>query len=183
MILYNIYRLNPLVVGEGCVCKSATRLLSGAAMENHSIMLEHTLVLAGDTVDCGQVWQGWPSKNQLNLTAYREKLWKKLASAYIEYERRNMVKINTSTSSGSLSGSQSQHKKVREDEVLTRAAIPNVTSAAKGIAEMVKYSLLPSNGKNSTATTAVGKSISEESKPLLYADKPRVKYGSNSVDI
>ncbi len=37
-----VFRLNPLVVGAGCVLKSGTRLLSGANMEPHSIMLEHT---------------------------------------------------------------------------------------------------------------------------------------------
>ena len=51
------FRLNPLSVGSGCVLKSNTRLLSGATMDPHSVMLEHTLVLAGETVDSGQVWQ------------------------------------------------------------------------------------------------------------------------------
>ena len=34
-----------------------TRLLSGASMDDHSVMLEHTLVLAGEVVDSGMVWQ------------------------------------------------------------------------------------------------------------------------------
>ena len=65
------YRLNPLLVGTGCVLKSNTRLLSGASMDAHSIMLEHTLVMAGEVVDCGSVWQGWPSSSRTTLEKYR----------------------------------------------------------------------------------------------------------------
>lgn len=54
-----IFRLNPLSVSHSSVLKSMTRLLSGATMESHSMMLEHTLVLAGESVDTGRVWQGW----------------------------------------------------------------------------------------------------------------------------
>ena len=61
------FRLNPLVVGTGCVLKSNARLLSGASMDAHSIMLEHTLVMAGETVDIGSVWQGWPSRSQVRV--------------------------------------------------------------------------------------------------------------------
>ena len=32
-------------------------MLSGASMDDHSVMLEHTLVLAGEVVDSGMVWQ------------------------------------------------------------------------------------------------------------------------------
>jgi acetyltransferase-like isoleucine patch superfamily enzyme len=69
-----VFRLNPVKVGQGCVLKSMTRLLSGATMEPHSIMLEHTLVLAGESVDMGSVWQGWPSDNQIYLETYRENM-------------------------------------------------------------------------------------------------------------
>lgn len=62
-------------------------------MEEHSVMLEHTLVLAGDAVDTGKVWQvilelcvrlslrlcvirlsgqGWPSTSQVTLETYRK---------------------------------------------------------------------------------------------------------------
>lgn len=36
-----------------------------------SILLEHTLILAGDVVDSGTVWQGWPSKTQISLEEHR----------------------------------------------------------------------------------------------------------------
>jgi hypothetical protein len=69
-----IFRLNPLTVGSGCVLKAGTRLLSGASMENHSMMLEHTLVMAGECVDEGTVWQGWPSKRQYPASEHRAAL-------------------------------------------------------------------------------------------------------------
>jgi carbonic anhydrase/acetyltransferase-like protein (isoleucine patch superfamily) len=67
-----LHRLNPVIVGKNCVLKSNTRLLSGAQMSDFSIMQEHTLVLAGDTVDSGSVWQGWPSNNITPLEIYRK---------------------------------------------------------------------------------------------------------------
>jgi hypothetical protein len=66
------FRLNPVKVGSYCVLKTMCRLLSGASMDDHSIMLEHTLVLAGETVDKGKVWQGWPSEKQFLLEDYRQ---------------------------------------------------------------------------------------------------------------
>lgn len=69
-----VFRLNPLVVGNGCILKSMSRLLSGATMEPHSILLEHTLVLAGEQVEAGSVWQGWPSRSQVSLKAYRQQV-------------------------------------------------------------------------------------------------------------
>lgn len=59
-----IFRLNPLVVGSGCVLQSSSRLLSGASMQAHALLREHTLVMAGETVDIGSVWQGWPTRKQ-----------------------------------------------------------------------------------------------------------------------
>ena len=40
-------------------------------MDDHSVMLEHTLVLAGEVVDSGMVWQGWPCTKQFSLEAHR----------------------------------------------------------------------------------------------------------------
>jgi hypothetical protein len=55
----------------GCVLKSNTRVLSGASMDAHSVLLEHTLVMAGEVVDCGAVWQGWPASSRHSLTRHR----------------------------------------------------------------------------------------------------------------
>ena len=54
--------------------KANTRLLSGASMEPHSIMLEHTLVMAGEVVDSGSVLQGWPSRGRISLSDYRSEV-------------------------------------------------------------------------------------------------------------
>ena len=43
-------------------------------MSDYSIMLEHTLVLAGDIVDSGAVWQGWPSSTHISLERHRKTL-------------------------------------------------------------------------------------------------------------
>lgn len=56
-----IFHLNRLTVGKGCVLRRNTRLLSGAAMEDFSTMLEHTLVVSGDSLGAGTTWQGWPA--------------------------------------------------------------------------------------------------------------------------
>lgn len=54
------FKLNPLVVGDRCVLRTGSRLLSGASMGDDSCLLEHTLVMAGDEVDVGATVQGWP---------------------------------------------------------------------------------------------------------------------------
>ena len=57
------FSLNPLFVGSNSVLRSHSRLLSGAVMEDDSMMLEHTLVMSGESVDKGTAWQGWPARN------------------------------------------------------------------------------------------------------------------------
>jgi len=79
-----VFRLNPLVVGKFAVLKSMTRLLSGATADQNSMMLEHTLVMAGETVDMGSVWQGWPSSSSTSLFAHRQKVAKLLDQVAIQ---------------------------------------------------------------------------------------------------
>ena len=55
-----VFKLNPLTIGKHCTLKAFSRLLSGAVMEDCSMMLEHTLVMGGETVDSRKAWQGWP---------------------------------------------------------------------------------------------------------------------------
>lgn len=55
------FKLNPLVVGDRCVLRTGSRLLSGASMGDDSCLLEHTLIMAGDEVDVGATCQGWPA--------------------------------------------------------------------------------------------------------------------------
>ncbi|CAF3236203.1 unnamed protein product [Rotaria sp. Silwood2] len=55
------FTLNSLVIGNRCVLRSQSRLMSGASMEDDSTLLEHTLVVSGERVDQGSVWQGCPA--------------------------------------------------------------------------------------------------------------------------
>jgi hypothetical protein len=61
-------------VSENCVLKTGSRLMSGASMGGCSMLLEHTLILSGDSVDAYTVWQGWPSKVQVRLDDYQKRL-------------------------------------------------------------------------------------------------------------
>ncbi|KAH9901810.1 hypothetical protein F4778DRAFT_781700 [Xylariomycetidae sp. FL2044] len=56
------FDLNELHVGDGCVLRSGSRLLSGARMGKGSRLMEHTLVMAGDEVDEDMTLQGWPAE-------------------------------------------------------------------------------------------------------------------------
>jgi hypothetical protein len=55
------FSLNELSVGDRSVLRSGSRLLSGAKMGKESVLLEHTLIMAGDVADDGVVYQGWPA--------------------------------------------------------------------------------------------------------------------------
>ncbi|KAI0873340.1 hypothetical protein GGS24DRAFT_517765 [Hypoxylon argillaceum] len=55
------FDLNTLHVGDRCVLRTNSRLLSGARMENDSCLLENTLIMGGDVVEEGATMQGWPA--------------------------------------------------------------------------------------------------------------------------
>ena len=55
------FDLNRLSVGDRCVLRSGSRLLSGANMESDACLMEHTLVMGGDVVNQGETMQGWPA--------------------------------------------------------------------------------------------------------------------------
>ncbi|KAI9209506.1 AMP-dependent synthetase and ligase [Polychytrium aggregatum] len=77
------FSLNPLVIGDGSVLRAESRLLSGAEMEEDSTLLEHTLVVSGELVENGSVWQGWPgaiASRRLSMVEAQE------------FARRNSIK-------------------------------------------------------------------------------------------
>ncbi|RYG69938.1 hypothetical protein EON64_01440 [archaeon] len=84
-----MFRLNPLSVGTGCVLKSMSRLLSGSSMQAHSILQEHTLVLAGEEVEAGSVWQGWPTRSQISLKEHRGRVQDILDELSLRIVREN----------------------------------------------------------------------------------------------
>ena len=55
------FDLNRLYVGDRCVLRTNSRLLSGARMEKDSCLLENTLIMGGDIVNRGETMQGWPA--------------------------------------------------------------------------------------------------------------------------
>jgi len=62
------YELRTLEVGHRATLRANSRLISGAKMADYSELLEHTLVLPGDTVPKGQACQGWPATEHIPLT-------------------------------------------------------------------------------------------------------------------
>ncbi|CAM9934655.1 unnamed protein product, partial [Phaeothamnion confervicola] len=55
------FSLNPITVGDHSTLRAGVRIMSGASTEPGARLLEHTLVLPGDTVGAGATWQGWPA--------------------------------------------------------------------------------------------------------------------------
>ncbi|KIM35873.1 hypothetical protein M413DRAFT_78898 [Hebeloma cylindrosporum] len=56
------FSLNRLKIGNGCAMRSGSRLLSGAGMEDGSMLCEHTLLTSGEVAETGGVYTGWPGK-------------------------------------------------------------------------------------------------------------------------
>jgi acetyltransferase-like isoleucine patch superfamily enzyme/acyl carrier protein len=56
------FELNRLNVGDRCVLRSGSRLLSGAQMLSDSCLLEHTLVMGGEIIGENMTMQGWPAE-------------------------------------------------------------------------------------------------------------------------
>lgn len=90
-----VFRLNKMSIGAGSILKSMSRLLSGASMEAHTILLEHTLVLAGEKVEAGSVWQGWPSRSQSSLKEHRLMITQQLE----EVNKRHVAILRAASSS------------------------------------------------------------------------------------
>ncbi|KAH8836233.1 hypothetical protein RJ55_10058 [Drechmeria coniospora] len=56
------FDLNRLEIGDRCVLRTGSRLLSGATMKKDSCLLEHTLIMGGDVVEERWTMQGWPAE-------------------------------------------------------------------------------------------------------------------------
>lgn len=67
-----IFSLNHLKIGNQCAMRSGSRLLSGASMEDNSMLCEHTLLTSGDVADSGVAYAGWPA-NRLEITAAQKR--------------------------------------------------------------------------------------------------------------
>ncbi|KAF7975487.1 hypothetical protein HWV62_9401 [Athelia sp. TMB] len=56
------FALNRLRISPGCALRSGSRLLSGASMEDSSMLCEHTLLTSGEIAESGEVYVGWPAR-------------------------------------------------------------------------------------------------------------------------
>jgi hypothetical protein len=45
-----------------CAMRTGSRLLSGASMEDNSMLCEHTLLTSGEVAEAGGKYVGWPGK-------------------------------------------------------------------------------------------------------------------------
>ena len=44
-----------------CALRAGSRLLSGASMEDNSLLCEHTLLTSGEVAESNAVYVGWPA--------------------------------------------------------------------------------------------------------------------------
>ncbi|KAI5895638.1 uncharacterized protein SCHCODRAFT_02686995 [Schizophyllum commune H4-8] len=58
------FSLNKLNIGDGAAMRAGSRLLSGASMEENSMLCEHTLLTSGEIAEAGGVYVGWPGKRR-----------------------------------------------------------------------------------------------------------------------
>ncbi|KAH8833365.1 AMP-dependent synthetase and ligase [Flagelloscypha sp. PMI_526] len=56
------FSLNSLKLGDGCAMRNGSRLLSGASMEDNSLLCEHTLLPSGEIAESGSAYAGWPAR-------------------------------------------------------------------------------------------------------------------------
>ncbi|KAF9068413.1 AMP-dependent synthetase and ligase [Rhodocollybia butyracea] len=56
------FALNSLKIGNRCAMRTGSRLLSGASMEDNSMLCEHTLLTSGEVAEADSVYVGWPAK-------------------------------------------------------------------------------------------------------------------------
>ena len=65
-----IFTLNRVRVGRGATIRSYARTMAGSEVQADARLLEHTLVLAGEVVEPGLIWQGWPVQTILTTKEF-----------------------------------------------------------------------------------------------------------------
>ncbi|KAI0828951.1 acetyl-CoA synthetase-like protein [Trametes gibbosa] len=75
------FALNHLKIDSDSAMRSGSRLLSGAAMEGNSMLLEHTLLTSGEIAESGGVYSGWPAHRLDQETYLRKKSSYQIMSA------------------------------------------------------------------------------------------------------
>ncbi|KAI0777797.1 acetyl-CoA synthetase-like protein [Trametes elegans] len=119
------FSLNKLRIASSSAMRAGSRLLSGAAMDEHSMLCEHTLLTSGETAMAGAAYAGWPAR-QLDDVFFLERVpsgmsqsgAQPLARSYsrIEHIRRSMTRTSFVLDS---SGSSTQENEVVNEKDLT----------------------------------------------------------------
>jgi len=81
------FALNALKIGDGCAMRTGSRLLSGASMEDSSMLCEHTLLTSGEVAEGGAVYVGWPARRVDNAWEKKMKASSSVAT-FSTYGRR-----------------------------------------------------------------------------------------------
>jgi carbonic anhydrase/acetyltransferase-like protein (isoleucine patch superfamily) len=55
------FELSPLVLEDDVTIRRLSKIQKGCVVERGSMVLEHSLVMTGETVEAGSVWQGTPA--------------------------------------------------------------------------------------------------------------------------
>ncbi|KAI0334381.1 acetyl-CoA synthetase-like protein [Cubamyces sp. BRFM 1775] len=89
------FSLNRLKIGSLSAMRSGSRLLSGACMEDSSMLLEHTLLTSGEIAESGGVYSGWPARRLDQETYLRKKSSYQIMSAiYFGSYYNNLQKMH-----------------------------------------------------------------------------------------
>ncbi|KAI0674678.1 acetyl-CoA synthetase-like protein [Trametes maxima] len=88
------FSLNRLRIASSCAMRAGSRLLSGASMDEHSMLCEHTLLTSGETAMAGAAYAGWPAR-QLDDVFFLERVPTEAsqtgAPPLVDHTRRSMT--------------------------------------------------------------------------------------------
>ncbi|TFK88643.1 acetyl-CoA synthetase-like protein [Polyporus arcularius HHB13444] len=89
------FSLNKLNLASSSAMRSGSRLLSGASMEENSILLEHTLLTSGEIAEAGGVYAGWPA-HRVDDEAYvrRKSSYQLLSAANMGSQYRKLQRVH-----------------------------------------------------------------------------------------
>ncbi|RPD65127.1 acetyl-CoA synthetase-like protein [Lentinus tigrinus ALCF2SS1-6] len=89
------FSLNKLNIASSSAMRSGSRLLSGASMEENSLLLEHTLLTSGEIAESGGVYAGWPA-HRVDDEVYLRRMssYQILSAAKIGSQYRKLQRVH-----------------------------------------------------------------------------------------
>jgi hypothetical protein len=106
------------------------------------MMLEHTLVMAGETVDMGSVWQGWPSSSSTSLFAHRQKMAKLLDQVAIQIIAESVGSEDNNDGSVTT-GDEEKGTFQRDSRLVTTLSSSSAASSSKSKNKQSELEKLP----------------------------------------